>query len=343
MRKINCSVFIIFLLLCSVKLHAQDIHFSQFYNTPMLQNAANTALMSDRDYRVSSIYRDQWSSIPAPFKTFSVAGEFQTFRNNAFTNWLGIGVYGISDRAGDGDLSLTSYGLNVAYHLMLGESSALSVGLGASYVSRGIDFSKLTFDAQWDGFTFNKSLPNGEIRPYSQSKYVDVVAGVNYSFFPNENMFFKFGAGMSHINRPNVSLLGLTDNRLDFRPMLSGDAIILFENNWKVSPAMYFTFMQNATNTILGTSVGKGFSSQETGVSGYVYAGAYYRLNESIIAQIGIEWSDVKLTASYDITVSPLAAANKGSGAFEVSLIFQGLYGGRSGFNAKTPWECPRF
>lgn len=309
----------------------------------MLQNAANTALMSDRDFRVSAIYRNQWSSIPAPFNTFSVAGEFQTMRDDAFTNWLGIGFYGISDKAGDGDLAMTSYGASMAYHLMLNESSALSVGLGASYVTRGIDFTKLSFDAQWDGFTFNKSLPNGETRPYTQSKYFDIAAGINYSVFPSELLYFKIGVGMSHINRPVVSLLGLRNNKLDYRPTLSGDAIILLEDNWKLSPAVYFTFMQNTTNAVLGASIGKGFSSSETNVSGFVYAGTYYRYNDAVIALIGIEWSDVKITATYDVTVSQLAKANKGNGAFEISLIFQGLYGGKAGLHSKTPWECPRF
>lgn len=338
-------IFLIFLLLGSFisgHLSAQDIHFSQYYNTPMLQNAANTALMSDRDFRITSIYRNQWSSIPAPFKTFAVAGEFQTLRNDQFTNWLGIGFYGLSDKAGDGDLAMTAYGMNMAYHLMLSESSILSVGIGASYNTRSIDFAKLSFDAQWDGFSFNKSLPNGESRTLEKATYTNVIAGINYSYFPSENIYFKIGAGMAHINRPRVSLLEGSANKLGFRPMLTTDAIVVLDRGWKVTPSAYLTFMQKATNIIAGATIAKDFQGMDSDLPGYFYSGVYYRYKESVIALIGIEWSDVRLTMTYDITTSGLARANKGNGAFEVSLVFQGFYG-KSGIHGKTPWECPRF
>lgn len=326
----------------TLSVQAQDIHFSQYYNTPMLQNPANTALMSDREFRTSAIYRDQWSSIPAPFKTFAFAAEFQALRNDQFTNWLGIGMYALTDKAGDGDLALTSYGFNLAYHLMLGQSSILSVGGGASYNTRSIDFSKLTFDAQWDGFTFNRSLPNGEMRSFEKNTYVDVYAGINYAYFPSEFLYFKIGAGLAHINRPQVSLLGQKDNRLDFRPMITTDAIVEMENGWRVMPSAYLTFMQKATNIIVGGTVAKNFVSKDMDQVGNIFTGVYHRFNESIITVLGIEWSNVKLTASYDITTSTLARANNGNGAFELSLIFQGFYGS-GGLKGKSPWECPRF
>lgn len=325
-----------------LKTHAQDVHFTQYYNTPMLQNVANTALMSDRDFRLSGIYRNQWAAIPAPFTTFHAAAEFQTLRNDQFTNWLGIGAYAISDKAGDGELAMTSYGLNLAYHLMLNESSILSFGLGGSLVTRGIDFTKMSFDTQWDGFTFNKELPNGETRMYEKANYANVSAGINLSFFPSENMYYKIGVGMTHINRPKVSLLGGNTNELGFRPMATIDAILIADGGWRVAPSAYFTFMQQATNIIGGATVSKDFKSSDD-MTGYIFTGVYYRFNESVISTVGIEWNDVKITASYDFTVSPLAKANSGNGAFEISLVFQGLYGRDSGIQGKSPWACPRF
>lgn len=344
MRLQNCTLKILVICCLGIlqKANAQDVHFSQYYNTPMLQNPANTALMSDRDFRVSAIYRSQWEAIPAPFNTFAAAAEFQTLRNDQFTNWLGIGAYAVSDKAGDGDLAMTAYGFNLAYHLMLSESSILSVGGGASYVTRGIDFSKLSFDAQWDGFTFNRSLPNGETRTYEKSNYTNVTAGINYAYFPSEFLYFKIGAGLAYINRPSVSLLGYADNRLGFRPMVSSDAIVVLPDGWRILPSAYFTFMQKATNVVAGGMVSKNFASNDLSQTGNIFSGVYYRMNESLIAVLGVEWSDVKITASYDITTSPLAKANYGNGAFEISLIFQGFYS-NSPVHGKSAWECPRF
>ena len=51
---------------------AQDLHFSQFMNSPLVTNPANTGFMPEGDYRLGINYRNQWSSIMAvPYKTMS--------------------------------------------------------------------------------------------------------------------------------------------------------------------------------------------------------------------------------------------------------------------------------
>ena len=55
--------------------NAQDIHFSQFYNTPLIVNPAFTGVFGG-DQRAMLIYRNQWSSVATPYKTFG--GSFDT-------------------------------------------------------------------------------------------------------------------------------------------------------------------------------------------------------------------------------------------------------------------------
>jgi len=42
-------------------LSAQDLHFSQFMQTPLLINPAHTGFIPDGDYRVGVNYRNQWA------------------------------------------------------------------------------------------------------------------------------------------------------------------------------------------------------------------------------------------------------------------------------------------
>jgi len=51
----------------------QDIHFSQFFETPLLRNPSFGGMMKD-DYVVQGIYRNQWNSFTNSFKT----GAFHT-------------------------------------------------------------------------------------------------------------------------------------------------------------------------------------------------------------------------------------------------------------------------
>src|SRR5690348_17309701 len=94
---------------CSLPAFAQSLHFSQYYNAPMLLNPANTALMSDYDYRVGANYRNQWATIPVPYNTASAWFDLQAFRKFEGTGWLGIGGAFFNDKAGNGNLSLNQF------------------------------------------------------------------------------------------------------------------------------------------------------------------------------------------------------------------------------------------
>src|SRR3712207_66136 len=81
---------------CSLQLasfaFAQDLHFSQFFNSPLTTNPANTGFIPDGDYRLGMNYRNQWSSLMTlPYKTMSAFGDVQLMRNRFETGWLGAG------------------------------------------------------------------------------------------------------------------------------------------------------------------------------------------------------------------------------------------------------------
>ena len=88
---------------------AQDLHFSQFMNSPLLTNPANTGFIPDGDYRLGVNYRNQWASITAfPYKTMSVFGDVQLMQNKDNTGWLGLGGVILRDLAGSGNKCICS-------------------------------------------------------------------------------------------------------------------------------------------------------------------------------------------------------------------------------------------
>src|SRR5690606_6097162 len=167
--------------LCS----GQGMHFSQYYHAPLLLSPANAGLMNEKDFRLGAQYRDQWKSIPAPFKTFSLFGDTKLFKSDYGDNWMGLGLALFNDRAGDGELSLTRVDAAIAYHLMMGETTMLSLGLNGGMGQRTVNYDKLSFNEQWDGFRFNFAQANGELNGLVRTGYFDVGAGINLAFFPN--------------------------------------------------------------------------------------------------------------------------------------------------------------
>jgi type IX secretion system PorP/SprF family membrane protein len=339
MRKLVLSLSFCFACLLPHSGRAQGIHFSQYYNTPMLLSPANAGLMPDKDYRAGINYRNQWSNLPAPFHTFSAFGDFKLLENFEKSNWLGIGAAVFNDKAGDGNLSLFSGQVFAAYHLQMGEYSMLSAGIGLGLVQRSVNFSRLTFDTQWDGFTFNPQSSNGETNSFQKTSYADISAGLNYAFFPNENLYFQLGGGLLHFNSPTESFYG-QQNKLSIRPTGNLDMLFKLGDNSITNFSAYYSYQRGASELVYGLSFSYNVMPRENAPT-VIILGIYNRLGDAIIPTVGLEWNNVRFTSSLDVSVSGMSPNNGGNGAFEFSIIYQGSYG--RGLRNHSSYGCPRF
>lgn len=309
---------------CCKSLTAQDLHFSQYFNSPLLVNPANTGFISDGEYRLGINYRNQWANIGSPYKTFSVFGDGQVFGERFENGWVGIGGALLRDVAGTGDLTTTRAFGSIAYHQAVGLGSLVSAGFNVGYVNKRVDFTKLTFDNQWNGKFFDITAPTGESFVTNQVSYFALQAGVNYAYYPNENTYLNIGFSASNINRPKESFFtdGLVDTRVSTRlttflngSFRTGDAVIL-------NPNIYVSKMSNAMEVVAG-----GTAQRNLGGNGntQLIMGAYYRVKDALIPVIGFQQNGYKFTFSYDATSSSLKNFNQGRGAYEMSIVKQGL------------------
>src|SRR5215813_8320278 len=124
----------------------QDLHFSQFMNSPLLTNPANTGFIPQADYRLGVNYRNQWSSImTVPYKTMSAWGDVQAFRDRMENGWLGLGGVILHDVAGSGNLTSTKVYGSVAYHQMINSGSLVSAGFNVGWANKQINVRNLSF------------------------------------------------------------------------------------------------------------------------------------------------------------------------------------------------------
>src|SRR6185437_9403868 len=134
------------------KCAAQDIHFSQFSETPLLRNPALAGLFSG-DVRVQAVFRNQWSSVTVPFQTSSLNAEYKLPVGNG-DDFLTVGGAVLYDKAGTIALTSTSVLPVLNYHKSLSaeKNMYLSGGFSAGIVQRRFDPSKMTTNNQYDGF-----------------------------------------------------------------------------------------------------------------------------------------------------------------------------------------------
>ncbi len=304
---------------------AQDLHFSQYFNSPLLINPANTGFIPDGDYRLGINYRNQWASITNnPYKTMSAFGDVQLFGDRFENGWVGVGGALLRDAAGSGNLTSTRAFGSVAYHQALGLGSLLSAGFNVGWVNKRVDFAKLTFDNQWNGKFFDLTAPSGEAFSTNQINYVSLQAGLNYAYFPNENTYLNAGVSVSNINRPRESFFttDILDTRIARRYTLFLNGSFRASDAWILNPNVYISKMSTAMEYVAGVNAQRDLSGDG---STQVIVGAYYRVSDAVIPMVGFQQSGYRLTFSYDATTSSLSKYNATRGAYEVSIVKQGL------------------
>jgi type IX secretion system PorP/SprF family membrane protein len=332
---------LIFILSIACSLQAQDLHFSQFYNSPLSLNPANTGFIPDADYRVGLHYRNQWSSIlAAPYKTVSAFADAQVLRNKIENGWLGLGAYVLSDVAGSGTLRSTQVYGSLAYHQMLGRGSLVTAGFNMGWANKQIDASKLTFPDQFNGVFFDNTIQNNDdILNKTNISFFDMQAGVNYAYFPTENVYINAGYSIQHVNSPKESFFegNTNDSKLPIRHIGFASAILKPNDKVILNPNAYFTTQAKSTELMFGLNANY---SLEDGGNKQLIVGAYYRWGDAAIAVAGIEINHIRFTFSYDITTSSLSQFNNSEGATEFNLLKKGFYN-----DTNTPRQslCPEF
>lgn len=317
--------FTICSLLFALTMQAQDLHFSQFFNSPLTTNPANTGFIPDADYRIGVNYRNQWSTVmTVPYKTTSIFGDAQLFRDKLENGWLGVGGVLLSDVAGSGSLRSTKIYGSIAYHQQLGNSSLLSAGFNVGWANKRIDQSKLKFPDQFDGKFFDNPVTAVSLTNTSVS-YMDVQAGMNYAYFPREDIYINAGYSIHHVNRPKETFFNDNTNagRISMRHIGFLNAILKVNDRVIINPNAYFTTQAKANELVFGLN--GNYNLSEYGEKQLV-AGLYYRLGDAIAPMVGFELNNTKFTFSYDATMSSLNQFNNYRGAFEFSVIKKGFY-----------------
>lgn len=335
-RKIAFLVFLWFTTTLNVM--GQDLHFSQFFNTPLTTNPANTGFIPDADYRIGAHYRNQWAAIiAAPYKTVSLYGDAQVMRDKFDNGWLGVGAVLLNDRAGTGGLQSTKVYGSIAYHQMLGLSSLLSAGFNVGWANKRIDPSKLTFPDQFNGIFFDNTLASsaGGALVNTNVSYFDLQAGVNYAYFPNENTYINAGYSIHHINRPRETFFTETDeSRIAMRHIGFVNALLKVNDRVIINPNMYYTMQAKSNEFTLGMNANYNLSGAG---EKQLIAGVYYRNGDALVPLVGFEIKNIRFTFSYDVTTSPLRNFNNANGAQEFYLMKKGFYGDPAGKQVLCP------
>lgn len=340
--KAACGLATSLLLSMAFPGFSQDIHFSQFDETPLQLNPANAGLQYD--VRAIGNYKSQWQSVNAPFKTFAFSGDMRLLKNKK--NHLGLGINFFSDNSGSSQIKTNQVNLSFSGIVAVNDKSFLSGGLMAGYAQRSLNRTAYSWNNQYNGMAYDASIASGEPVSFNNFGYLDLGLGVAYSYgskemymTANDAKSFNIGVSVFHPNQPKYSYY--SDNtKLYAKLVFHGDGAFGLKNTNLVLKPSYIVFIQGPTKEI---TPGMTFqyvmqdASKYTGKKKFTAfsLGGYYRAKDAFIALAKFEYDSYSIGFSYDVNMSQLRTVSSTRGGFELSLraAFNQRRGSKAMFN----------
>ena len=317
-----------------ISLKAQDIHFSQFFETPIWRNPSLAGIYNG-DIRVQAVYRDQWNSVTNAYKTGSLNAEIKMHigKNNDF---ITTGLQVLYDRAGTIGWTSTHVLPVLNFHKSLSNdrNRYLSLGFMGGWVQRRFDPSKVTTNSQYDNGGLGENFSN------PQYNYADGSVGMSYNstLGYNVNNNFFVGAAYHHFTRPDKSFY--RNAGIEIHPKLVFSAGLKFG----VTDNTFMTIQADQTlrggfkETVGGAMYGLKIGEDTENPAYTIHAGAFLRWDDALIPVVKLDYNPFSVAISYDVNISKLKPSSYGRGGIELSVSY-------IGFSKKKEEYllCPRF
>jgi type IX secretion system PorP/SprF family membrane protein len=332
----------IFILFSSSNSFSQDIHFSQFFETPLLRNPALAGIFNG-DFRMQGVYRTQWNSVTVPYQTASLNAEYKlpVGRSNDFLTLGGEVLY---DKAGSVALTTTHLLPVLNYHKSLNDqrNMYLSIGFMGGLVQRRLDPSKITTNNQYSGTGYDPGLSNGENFSNYGYTYFDASTGLSFNTQIGNNIDNNIflGAAYHHFNKSaKISFFG--NDTIEMNPKWVFSAGV----RMSVTDYSYITFhgdysRQGPNTEIIGGVIYSHKLDDPSDPKYILHAGAFLRWKDALVPVVKLEYKPFSVALSYDVNVSPLKTASYGRGGMEMSISYQAFINRNSSRNDVL---CPRF
>lgn len=321
------------LFLFAFQAMSQQLYYSQYQLTPMLNNPSLIALTEE--LKVDVGYRNQFGGKGANYSTPMVAAQMPFYNENVKNVFDKIGAGGIqvyTDRTGfSGMLATTGFSATYAHLVNLSTKDRLAFGLQPGVYQRRVDFSKLQSGSQWDGYNgaYNEGFDLKEnVTSTERRTFFTLNGGITYiRYNAGGDPFLTLSLGANNLTRPNISLnSGSFKNPMHWN--VQGTINAFEDHQFIIKPSVRHIQVMSQSQTNIGSYFyyklpeAKGFMGKGT-----IGLGAWYSNKNAVVMALEINQKDWAIGFSYDFLTSSLADAKNSTGAPEIIVGFRKYLG----------------
>ena len=321
------------LLLCSLVSKGQDATFSQFYASPM---TLNPALVGNQMYTTVGVnYRHSIISENNVLsqRQVSFLMPLRSSSGGFYDRHIGgVGVSVFNGQSGeDGRFALNSIRVAGAYNLAYGRQGTSMISFG---LQGGINQKYYSSKNVRLGSDYNDGNPSfDDSRKIDPVIYPVIDAGIiwNHAVKLNKNFIaraYYLGVAAGNLNLPNeASEANVNDETVPFLVKVHGGYVYnSTSEDWQFSPNFLFQYRDGSRETNVGLYVSYLLAGEETKFrdeSHRLTFGAWYKVLNSFIYNIGYENSSLQIGFSYDMNTKFLKYDLGLGSAFEVSARYR--------------------
>jgi type IX secretion system PorP/SprF family membrane protein len=308
-----------------LRLHAQDIHFTQFTQSPIFLNPALTGNF-DGDLRFSGNFKNQWFTIPVPYNSGTFAVD-ANFLNDMFIHGnCGIGLLGYMDESGDSRFRTMGTSLSFSFNKYIGRRyrAVLSFGINAGYVFKGINTESLRWDEQFNGDFYDAAINPTDPGLLARNNLhnFDWGFGMNYTTPFANGSYFSIGGSLQHINAAYQSFYAHSTNViLQKRPVVYANLQVKLSGKLYLRPELFYQW-QDDKQELVASSLLRYVLREKSSEKLALIGGLYYRAGDALAPTFRIEYNPWTIGISYDFNSSSLSRISSYQGGIEISVIY---------------------
>ena len=297
----NTLLYLLCLLFVG-SLQGQDLHYSQFYNSPINTNPGKTGIFNG-DKRVALSYKSQWRSVPVPWTTFSGSFDRKLYPKYNDGHFFSAGVLFNYDVQGElADINLTNINLAGSWTKVINEQNLFTIGAMIGYATRGFDSRSLTWDSQWNGVEFDQNLSSNEVFDTERVSFVENALGLNYRWQRDKRTKLDLGVGAFHVIEPGVAFNSDDGTTLPRRISLTGVASFQVTEKFDIQIDGLAQFQGEYREAIIA-GLGKFHVNQNRGKELEFHVGVGYR-TKSIFPVVAVQHRQMYVAMNYDVDLT---------------------------------------
>ena len=163
--------------------------------------------------------------------------------------------------------------------------------------------------------------PSDDIQSNSAT-FLTIGAGIAWFYQPNDDFYLKLGLSGRNLNQPDISYLGLSDEKLYRKFNVYARCEYRNGGNLGLLPLATVTVQNKYMEAMVGCDT-KYYLSESSDHYVSIGAGLHYRWRDAALVQFSLEYNSFIFALLYDANLSKLTPASRSIGSFEMNIVYR--------------------